>query len=376
MPTKTGTLAITSDIPDISGKANLSGGNTFSGNQVITGYLDIRGTAAEKHLKTRGIGGSDGNGNSSDLYLQYSSNYKTYFGNTAQSSLNADGSISINGGTTTGALYPEQNAGATLGNETHRWNNAYIQNSINLYTGSSGTPNINVVNTGLTSGTEPTATKYSNLNFSEVGGKNLSVVRSQVNSAGRVSTDLWTRSFGTDYGNYVGLFAAPKAGASNSTDVWHFSPNLDAVIDLGVSNLRWRNVRAVTTYSNVYGSDLCSTNSLRLKDPNITRGTNQAASGGKQNYYRAININDKNNHKGVAVEWGYLCEKNSNGNTTKHVSELNLLVYPPNTTDNANFVKVALGKRSDGTTYFTYAGNQVVTTQNFSLSGTTLTITL
>lgn len=84
---------------DISGKANLSGGNTFSGNQVITGYLDIRGTAAEKHLKTRGIGGSDGNGNSSDLYLQYSSNYKTYFGNTAQSSLNADGSISINGKT-------------------------------------------------------------------------------------------------------------------------------------------------------------------------------------------------------------------------------------------------------------------------------------
>lgn len=86
-------------IPDVSGKANLSGGNTFSGNQVITGYLDIHGTAAEKHLKTRGIGGSDGNGNSSDLYLQYSSDYKTYFGNTAQSSLNADGSISINGKT-------------------------------------------------------------------------------------------------------------------------------------------------------------------------------------------------------------------------------------------------------------------------------------
>lgn len=89
---------------DLAQKANLSGGNTFNGNQVITGYLDIRGTAAEKHLKTRGIGGSDGNGNSSDLYLQYSSNYKTYFGNTAQSSLNADGSISITSGTTTGNL--------------------------------------------------------------------------------------------------------------------------------------------------------------------------------------------------------------------------------------------------------------------------------
>ena len=84
---------------DISGKANLLGGNTFSGNQVITDYLDIRGTAAEKHLKTRGIGGSDGNGNSSDLYLQYSSDYKTYFGKNGNSSLNADGSISINGKT-------------------------------------------------------------------------------------------------------------------------------------------------------------------------------------------------------------------------------------------------------------------------------------
>jgi hypothetical protein len=86
-------------IREIRGKANLAGGNTFSGNQVITGYLDIRGTAAEKHLKTRGIGGSDGNGNSSDLYLQYSSDYKTYFGKNGNSSLNADGSISINGKT-------------------------------------------------------------------------------------------------------------------------------------------------------------------------------------------------------------------------------------------------------------------------------------
>lgn len=78
-------------------KANLSGGNTFSGNQVITGYLDIRGTAAEKHLKTRGVGGSDGNGKDQDLYLQYDSDYKTLFGKTGQSSLNSDGSISING---------------------------------------------------------------------------------------------------------------------------------------------------------------------------------------------------------------------------------------------------------------------------------------
>lgn len=82
---------------DIIGKANLAGGNTFSDTQIINGFLDIRGTAADKHLKTRGIGGSDGNGNSNDLYLQYSSDYKTYFGKTGNSSLNADGSVTIDG---------------------------------------------------------------------------------------------------------------------------------------------------------------------------------------------------------------------------------------------------------------------------------------
>lgn len=84
-------------LSDMSDKANLNGGNTFSDTQIITGYLDIRGTAADKHLKTRGIGGSDGNGNSSDLYLQYGSDYKTYFGKTGQSTLNSDGTITING---------------------------------------------------------------------------------------------------------------------------------------------------------------------------------------------------------------------------------------------------------------------------------------
>lgn len=71
----------------------ISGVKTYSSNQVFTGYLDIRGTAAEKHLKTRGIGGSDGNGNESDLYLQYSSNYSTKFGKSGNGSLNSDGTI-------------------------------------------------------------------------------------------------------------------------------------------------------------------------------------------------------------------------------------------------------------------------------------------
>lgn len=238
------------------------------------------------------------------------------------------------------------------------------------------TPKFNMKLSGLTNGTTPSANQFGEVCFLDKNGVYEGGIRFDSSTNGENRTKLSTNSFGTTHSNYVGLFAKKNASSATATDIWRFIPNQDAVIDLGQSDLRWRNVSAVTTYSNVYGSDLCSTNSLRLKDSNITRGTNQAPSGGKQNYYRAININDKNNKKGVAVEWGYLCEKNSNGNTTKHVSELNLLVYPPNTTDSANFVKVALGKRSDGTTYFTYAGDQVITTKNFSLSGTTLTITL
>lgn len=184
-----------------------------------------------------------------------------------------------------GALYPEQNAGATLGKESQRWNDAYIQNSINLFTGSSGTPNINVVNTGLTSGTNPTATKYSNLNFGEVNGKNLSVVRNQVTNTGRTSTDLWTRSFGTKHGNYVGFFASPNATSASAAGVWHFSPNLDAKHDLGQSNLRWRNLYCVQGNISADNNPSCN-----LIDTGLVNGTNPTETRGVQVIGR-----DKNN---------------------------------------------------------------------------------
>lgn len=129
------------DPPDLSVYAKLAGGNTFNDNQVITGYLDIRGTAADKHLKTRGIGGSDGNGNSSDLYLQYSSDYKTYFGKTGQSSLNADGSISING--KTAATTDQIPAAANNGKLTIQKNGTDVQ-TFTANQSSSVTANITV----------------------------------------------------------------------------------------------------------------------------------------------------------------------------------------------------------------------------------------
>lgn len=237
-------------------------------------------------------------------------------------------------------------------------------------------PIIDLRHSLLTHGAYPSETRSEEVRFLDKDDYYEGGIRFDTYTDGTQELKIMSRSFGTNNISGVTLRAKNKASSADEGGAWILHPSTDGSIDLGDSSKRWRNVRAVTTYSNVYGSDLCSTGSLRLKDPNIIRGTNQAANGGKQNHYRAININDKNNVKGVAVEWGYLCEKNSNGNTTKHVSELNLLVYPPNTTDYKNFVKVALGKRSDGTTYFTYAGDQIITTKNFSLSGTTLTITL
>ena len=385
---------------DLSGKANLEGGNTFSGLQTINAPTNVSGSEqTTMKVKTSNGGaivfGKEGPNSGTMIRLDQT-----------------DGTcrLRFRSSKTAGAMVWEQpEQGAKLhvdlgkdGSDKHRVTfpssagtlaltsqiptNYVTTDTEQTISGAKTftsdvvvnktTPKFNMKLSGLTNGTTPSDNQFGEFCFLDKNGVYEGGIRFDSPTNGENRTKLSTNSFGTTHSNYVGLFAKKNASSATATDIWRFIPNQDAVIDLGQSDLRWRNVRAVTTYSNVYGSDLCSTSSLRLKDSNITRGTNQAASGGKQNYYRAININDKNNHKGVAVEWGYLCEKNSNGNTTKHVSELNLLVYPPNTTDNANFVKVALGKRSDGTTYFTYAGDQVVTTQNFSLSGTTLTITL
>lgn len=221
------------------------------------------------------------------------------------------------------------------------------------------TPKFNMKLSGLTNGTASSANQFGELCFLDKNGVYEGGIRFDSSTNGENRTKLSTNSFGTTHSNYVGLFAKQNATSATAVDIWRFIPNQDAVIDLGSSDLRWRNVHAVTTYSNVYGSDLCSTSSLRLKDPNIIRGTNQAANGGKQNYYRAININDKNNAKGVAVEWGYLCEKDSSGNTKNHTSEINLLAYPPNTTDGSGFTKLALGKKSDGSAYLRWDSHDV-----------------
>lgn len=79
-----------------TGNVNLTAANvgavpTTGGT--MTGQLVMKGTAESKPIVTRGIAGSDGNGNLSDLYLQYGNetNDTVHFGKTG------GGSISNNG---------------------------------------------------------------------------------------------------------------------------------------------------------------------------------------------------------------------------------------------------------------------------------------
>ena len=58
---------------------------------VVTGQIDLRGTAASHPLKTRGIAGSDGNGTVNDLYLQYGANARVMLGNAGGYNISADG---------------------------------------------------------------------------------------------------------------------------------------------------------------------------------------------------------------------------------------------------------------------------------------------
>lgn len=272
-----------------------------------------------------------------------------------------------------GALYPEQNSGADLGKTAQRWNAVYAGNTGVRSTGNiicdskvisysavesnKEVPDFNAILKDDLYTTAPTKTRGAQYLARDKNGAYLGGLRIYHDTNGTIQSQLLCRSQNTDKQKNVALVATKDStGAAGD---WRFVPNGDAVIDLGVSDLRWRNVRAVTTYSDVYGSDLCSTGSLRLKDPSIIRGTNQAENGGEKKYYRAININDKNNVKGVAVEWGYLCAKDANGNTTTHTSEINLLAYQPNTTDASKFTKLALGKRFDGSAYLTWDSKDV-----------------
>ena len=70
----------------------------------MTGPLIIKGNASSNPITTRGIRGSDGNGGTGDLYINYNGGGVTYFGDSAGGNISADGkSYSGNSATATKA---------------------------------------------------------------------------------------------------------------------------------------------------------------------------------------------------------------------------------------------------------------------------------
>lgn len=115
-------------LSDAESKLPLTGG-TLTGDLTInaTSKLINLGTAADAPIITRGIRGANSDGTAGDLYLQNGQNYKVYFGSTANSSLNADGTIT--------------EAGTLLSNKYAPKSHSHTYSAV--YTGSSSTQSSN-----------------------------------------------------------------------------------------------------------------------------------------------------------------------------------------------------------------------------------------
>ena len=106
------------------GALSLSGG-------VITGPVDIRGNAASKPFKVRGIVGQDGNGTVGDLYLQYEANSKLYLGNNAAYTISADGG-QYTGNSATATKATQDGSGNTITSTYLPVTNGTLKGNLNL----------------------------------------------------------------------------------------------------------------------------------------------------------------------------------------------------------------------------------------------------
>lgn len=113
------------DNADIIDTLNSAIGNKANANEVVTlttaqnitadktfsGYMKIIGTAAERHLITRGIGGCSTDGtNNDDLYINYGTEYGLKVGKTGQLSINKDGNLNTSGTIKGSTLYENNTA--------------------------------------------------------------------------------------------------------------------------------------------------------------------------------------------------------------------------------------------------------------------------
>lgn len=134
----------------------------------------------------------------------------------------------------------------TISGEKTFTNNTAISNN--------STPTYSLIDTGLVNGTNPTKVRDVQVIGRDKNNLALTGWRGWVSTTGYTSSQLYARSFGTDYSNFVALYAIPKAPTydttstetqnktgANSPNIWYFAPSKSDRFNLGASNQRWNN---------------------------------------------------------------------------------------------------------------------------------------
>lgn len=153
-----------------------------------------------------------------------------------------------------------------------------------------GNPHIYLTFDGIDNSVDPTAEKYTVLACLDKNNNEMGGFRGRIQTSKRNSYNIFARSFGTDYTNYVGLFADSGATSATEGGKWYFAPNLNGTHDLGKTNLKWRNLYCNTGYFGVCNSSANNNPTYNLVDTGLENGANPTATRGAQVIGR-----DKNN---------------------------------------------------------------------------------
>lgn len=99
---------VTSNIQtQLNAKANSSHTHSYLplDGGTLTGQLIVKGTAASQPIMTRGISGSDGNGNTGDLYVQYNGEGNIMMGTSGKAKVTTEGLMYSNNKLVTTTIY-------------------------------------------------------------------------------------------------------------------------------------------------------------------------------------------------------------------------------------------------------------------------------
>ena len=203
------------DLSDTANLARTTTANTFSQDQTYSAFLKVLGTAADRHLITRGIGGSSTDGSTvDDLYINYGQSKGAKWGTSGQSSLLANGGASISGdlsvsGTITGTVSGNSETATKLATPVNIAGNSF-----------DGSEDIDIVNDDLT--------RISKQGYISSGYEYYELATLPIDNAGNYASIIFNGRIGGWVGTQnVAYFTALLSNRSNYT-----GDNLSASVQL------------------------------------------------------------------------------------------------------------------------------------------------